>query len=163
MKEAAMKRRIVVLSLLAVVLVACGTDNGGEGSNTSPPTTTVPTTSPPTTTAPTTSPPTTTSAAPQDKGTQPPIESGDWRVDSITVRDNGLGDFGGRARITYTGDNPDGGTNTFTITVFKDGKDVASLLGSASDVPPGGTITADLVSTDKFVPGPYAYDFQKGF
>ncbi|WP_137990579.1 hypothetical protein [Streptomyces vilmorinianum] len=65
-------------------------------------------------------------------------------------------------RITYTGDNPDGGTNTFTITVFKGGKDVASLLGSASEVPPGRTITADLISTDKFVAGPYTYDFQKG-
>ncbi len=79
------------------------------------------------------------------------------------MRNNGLGDFGGRARITYTGDDPDGGTNTFTITVFKGGKDVASLLGSASEVPPGRTITADLVSTDKFVSGPYTYDFQKDF
>ncbi|MGA5193611.1 hypothetical protein [Streptomyces exfoliatus] len=84
-------------------------------------------------------------------------------MDSVTVRDNGLGDFGGRARVTYTGDNPDGGGNTFTVTVFKGGKDVASLLGSASEVPPGRTVTVDLISTDKFVRGPYTYDFQKGF
>lgn len=149
-----MKRQVVALSLLAALLTACGTDDdGGEESGTTPPTTSAPATSPPTTT---------TSAAPQAKGTQPPIESGDWRLDSITVRDN-LGDFGGRARITYTGDSPDSGTNVFTITVFKGGKDVASLQGSASDVPPGRTITAELISTDKFVPGPYTYDFQKDF
>ncbi|MEC4019801.1 hypothetical protein [Streptomyces sp. H27-D2] len=152
-----MKRQVVALSLLAALLTACGTDDGGGGGEESG-------TTPPTTSAPATSPPArTTSAAPQGKGTQPPIESGDWRLDSITVRDNGLGDFGGRARITYTGDNPDGGLNTFTITVFKGGKDVASLEGSASDVQPGRTITADLISTDKFVSGPYTYDFQKDF
>ena len=150
-----MKRHLVVLSLLTALLTACGADDvGGEVSGTVSPTTSAPTTSPPKTT---------TSAAPQGKGSQPPIESGDWRLDSITVRDNGFGDFGGRARITYTGDNAEGAINTFTITVFKGGKDVASLKGSASDVPPGRTITADLISTDKFVSGPYAYDFQKDF
>jgi hypothetical protein len=150
-----MKRQIVVLGLLAAVLTACGTDDDGdEETPTSPPTTSAPATSP---SAETTGP------GPAGKGTQPPIESGDWRLDSITLRDNGLGDFGGRARITYTGDNPDGGTNTFTITVFKDGKDIASLIGSARDVPSGRTITADLVSTDNFVAGPYTFDFQKDF
>jgi hypothetical protein len=149
-----MKRQIVVLSL-AAVLTACGTNTDGGGkATTTPPKTSAPATSPPTTAA---------SAAPQGKGAQPPIESGDWRLDSITVRDSGLGDFGGRTRITYTGDNPDGGNNTFTITVLKGGKDVASLKGSASDVPPGRTITADLISTDNFEAGPYTYDFQKDF
>ena len=129
-----MKRHLVVLSLLTALLTACGADDvGGEVSGMVSPTTSAPTTSPPKTT---------TSAAPQGKGSQPPIESGDWRLDSITVRDNGFGDFGGRARITYTGDNAEGAINTFTITVFKGGKDVASLKGSASDVPPGRTITA---------------------
>ncbi|MDW4910908.1 hypothetical protein RB628_37740 [Streptomyces sp. ADMS] len=150
-----MKNQVIALTLLATVLTACGTDDEGDEEAT---------TSPPTTSALVTSPSAeTTSAVPEGKGTRPPIESGDWRLDSVTVRDSGLGDFGGRARITYTGENPDGGTNTFTITVFKAGKDVASLLGSASDVPPGRTITAVLVSTDKFVAGPYTYDFQKGF
>lgn len=150
-----MKRQIVILSLLAAVLTACGTDDdGGEETTASPPTTSAPATS---------LPAGTTSAVPEGKGTQPPIDSGDWRLDSITARDNGLGDFSGRARITYTGDNPDGGTNTFTITVFKGGKDVASLQGSASDVPSGRTITANLFSTDNFVAGPYTYDFQKDF
>ncbi|MFZ4297941.1 hypothetical protein ACOZE3_08455 [Streptomyces cinereoruber] len=144
-----MRKRIATLGLLALLLTACSTDsNSGEAGGTPP--------------AAGTSAPAKT-AAPQGKGSQPPIESGDWRLDSVTVRDNGLGDFGGRARITYTGDNPDGGTNTFTITVFKGGKDVASLKGSAGEVPPGRTITADLISTDKFTPGPYTYDFQKDF
>lgn len=150
-----MKKQVIALTLLAAALTACGTDDGGdEEATTSPPATPRTATSPPAAT---------TTEVPQGTGTKPPITSGDWRLDSITVRDNGFGDFAGRARITYTGDNPDGGTNTFTVTVFKDGKDVASLKGSASDVPSGRTITADLISTDNFVAGPYTYDFQKDF
>ena len=89
-----------------------------------------------------------------------PIQNGDWRLSSVSIKDDGLGDFGGRARITYTGDNPDGGTNLFTITVFRHGKDVAALEGSAEAVKPGTAATVQLISTDKFVPGPYKYDFQ---
>lgn len=143
-----MKRSRIVPVVLMMALVGCGTEENGGGDSGTPPATTEP-------------PATTTSPAPAEEGAQPPIESGDWRLDSITVSDNGLGDFGGRARITYTGDDPSGGSNVFTITVFVDGQVVASLMGSANEVPPGGTVTADLVSTDEFQPGPYAYDFQK--
>jgi hypothetical protein len=89
-----------------------------------------------------------------------PIQDGDWRLDSITVKDSGLGTFGGRARVTYTGDDDNGGNNIFTVTVFVKGRDVASMQGSASDVRPGKTVTVDLISSDTFVKGPYRYDFQ---
>jgi hypothetical protein len=89
-----------------------------------------------------------------------PIQNGDWRLDSVTVKDDGLGSFGGRARITYTGDNPEGGTNLFTLTVFSHGKDVAALTGSADSVKHGTAATVEFVSTDDFVGGPYKYDFQ---
>ncbi|MFF4361027.1 hypothetical protein [Streptomyces sp. NPDC001604] len=151
-----MKRLVILLVLLLVAgLAACSTSGSKSGASSSSP-------------APskTTSSPSPSSSSPPQAGTrgkQPPIQSGDWRMDSITVRDDGLGDFTGRARITYTGSSPSGGTNTFTVTVFKGGKDIATLDGSANDVLPGHTTTAELVSTDHFVAGPYTYDFQKGF
>jgi hypothetical protein len=89
-----------------------------------------------------------------------PIQNGDWRLDSIRVKDDGVGDFGATARVTYTGDNPEGGTNLFTVTVFAGGKDIAVLNGSASSVQPGRTATVQLISSDTFVGGPYKFDFQ---
>jgi len=89
-----------------------------------------------------------------------PIQNGDWRLDSIRVKDDGLGDFGGVARVTYTGANPAGGTNLFTLTVFVGGKDVAVLNGSAEDVKPGTAETVQFISGDNFVGGPYKFDFQ---
>ena len=88
-----------------------------------------------------------------------PQADGDWRLDSVRIADDGLGDFGGTARITYTGAT-EGGTNLFTIAVFKGGQEVAALSGSADDVSPGDAETVQLISTDKFVPGPHEYDFQ---
>jgi hypothetical protein len=89
-----------------------------------------------------------------------PIQNGDWRLDSVTLKDDGLGDFAARARITYTGQNPDGGDNIFTLTVFKGGKDVAALTGSANSVKPGTAATVEFISQDHFVGGPYKFDFQ---
>jgi hypothetical protein len=89
-----------------------------------------------------------------------PIQNGDWRLDSIRVKDDGLGDFGGTARVTYTGDDPEGGTNIFTVTVFVGGKDIAALQGSANAVMSGRAATVQFISQDKFVGGPYKYDFQ---
>jgi hypothetical protein len=91
---------------------------------------------------------------------QLPIQNGDWRLDSIRVKDDGLGDFGGVARVTYTGANPAGGANLFTLTVFVGGKDVAVLNGSAEDVKPGTAETVQFISGDSFVGGPYKFDFQ---
>lgn len=89
-----------------------------------------------------------------------PLQDGDWRLDSVQVKDDGLGSLGGTARITYTGGDSDGGDNVFTITLFK-GKDVVGTLeGSATTVLPGSTATVQLISTDDFVGGPYKYDFE---
>ena len=91
-----------------------------------------------------------------------PLQNGDWRLDSIQVKNDGLGDLGGVARITYTGDDQSGGDNLFTVTLFKGKNMVGTLNGSASSVKPGTTATVQLISfnSDKYVPGPYKYDFQ---
>lgn len=89
-----------------------------------------------------------------------PLQNGDWRLDSIKVKDDGLGDFGGTARISYTGDDENGGTNLFTITLF-DGKEVVGTLqGSANTVKPGSAVTVQLISQDKYKEGTFKYDFQ---
>ena len=89
-----------------------------------------------------------------------PLQNGDWRLDSIQVKNDGLGDFGGTARVTYTGSDASGGDNVFTVTVFKGEKVVATLTGGANTVRPGTTATVQLISSDKYLPGPYKYDFQ---
>lgn len=89
-----------------------------------------------------------------------PLQNGDWRLDSIQVKNDGLGDFGGTARITYTGSDSSGGDNIFTVTVFKGKNVVATLNGGANTVKPGSTATVQFISSDKYVPGPYKYDFQ---
>lgn len=89
-----------------------------------------------------------------------PMQDGDWRLESVRLKDDGLGDFGATARITYTGDNPDGGDNLFTVTVFRGTKDVATLDGSAMSVLPGKTVSVQLISQDAYKSGPYRYTFQ---
>jgi hypothetical protein len=102
-----------------------------------------------------------TAAAPNVDGRPLPIQSGDWRLDSISVKNDGLGDFGGSGRIAYTGKDTSGGTNLFTVTVFINGKQVATLDGSADSVPTGNEATVELISNDPYVVGTYTYDFQK--
>lgn len=91
-----------------------------------------------------------------------PLEDGDWRLDSVQLKNDGVGDFGGTARITYIGESQNA-DNLFTITVLdKNGGVVASLTGSAEGMDPGGTETVDLISFDKWKPGNYtSFDFQK--
>jgi translation initiation factor IF-2-like protein/uncharacterized protein DUF2510 len=88
-----------------------------------------------------------------------PLRDGDWRLDSISVHDND-GDFSGTARITYTGEKPEGEDNIFTVTLFKGGKDVAVLQGAANAVTREDTATVQLPSSDPWVSGPYTYDFR---
>lgn len=99
--------------------------------------------------------------APSDSGpTNPPIQNGDWVLQSIRVNEEDfLNDFEGSARVTYTGQDPQA-ENAFTVTVFKGGKNVATLTGFANGVAPGSTVTVDLISSDDYVTGPYLYDFQ---
>ena len=88
-----------------------------------------------------------------------PLQDGDWRLESITVASDSRGDFVGSASITYTGGNPEGGDNLFTVTLRKDGKDVGTLQGKAEGVMPGDAATVQLASSDPWVEGPYTYDF----
>jgi hypothetical protein len=48
------------------------------------------------------------------------------------------------------------------VTLFKGKTLVGTLDGSANTVKPGTTVTVDMISlnSDKYVPGPYKYDFQ---
>lgn len=81
----------------------------------------------------------------------------------MQLKDDGLGDFGGIARITYIGEDTNA-SNIFTITVLtKSGDVVATLDGSAEGMNPDGTETVQLISSDTWKPGTYKYfDFQKG-
>jgi hypothetical protein len=92
-----------------------------------------------------------------------PMADGDWRLDTLQLKNDGLGDFGGTARITYTGSDSSGGSNVFTITVLKGSTVVATLNGSADNVQPDGTETVQLISSDSWKPGKYTYDFQTDF
>lgn len=100
----------------------------------------------------------TESAKPKTDGK---LADGGWVVESQTLKNDGLGSFGGTARITNTNDGTESGL--FTLTVFKAGKQVASLTGSSSDVEAGKTVTVTFISSDKYVSGPYTYDFQNDF
>ena len=65
------------------------------------------------------------------------------------MKNDVLGDFGGTARVTYTGSDASGGDNVFTVTVFKGKKVVATLTGGANTVRPGTTATVQFISSDK--------------
>lgn len=91
-----------------------------------------------------------------------PIEDGEWRLDSFQANQNGMGTdgFGGTGRVTYTGDVPEGGTGTFNVTVFKDGQQVAYLTAVTKFLKPGMSEDMWFISSDKYVPGPYTYQFK---
>lgn len=156
-----MRHKILsALAAIIVIIIAVSASGSGSTDNNNAADTTSETT-----TSSSTPKTTTGKKAPSTvKGSGPtatlPIQDGDWRLDSLRLKDDGIGDFGGTARITYTGDDQDGGDNIFTVTVFKGGKDIAVLQGSARTVLPGTTATVQLISQDKFVAGPWQYDFQ---
>ncbi len=89
-----------------------------------------------------------------------PITDGDWSLDTLRIKDDGLGDFGATGRVSYSGSDSDGGSNIFTVTIFKDGEEIGSLTGSAEGVAGGDTETVTFISQDKFEEGPYEFDFQ---
>jgi hypothetical protein len=101
------------------------------------------------TTAPVAAAPAADTGKPNDKG---------WVVQSLRTKDDGLGDFGGSARITNTNDSSK--TGTFTITLSTGGKVIATLQGSASGTSSGQTVSVDLISQDKYSAAAYTYDFQ---
>jgi hypothetical protein len=90
-----------------------------------------------------------------------PVQSGNWRLDSVTVTDDG-GAFHGNGQITNTGSTAaNDGISLFTVTLYLNGKLVAHLDGSANDVPAGGTVTVEFSSSEPYLPGPYLYAFQQ--
>lgn len=154
------KKRFILLAIVVVIVVIIIAANAGGGSKSTNSSSTAGTaTGTSASTKGATAKPTATNSA-ADGGKALPIQNGDWRLDSLRVVNDGLGSFGATARVTYTGKDDAGGTNLFTVTVFKGGKDIAVLNGSATSVAPGSTATVQFISTDKFAAGPYTYDFQ---
>jgi hypothetical protein len=85
----------------------------------------------------------------------------DWVLQSYQFKNDGLGDFGGTARITNN--SGEARSASFTLTLFKSGEQVASLQGSADEVDPGKTVTVQLISQDKYQRGTFQVDFQVDF
>jgi hypothetical protein len=76
----------------------------------------------------------------------------------LQLKDDGLGDIGGIARIKNIGSSSL--TGSFTFTLFQSGRIVGTAQGSAQEVSPGQTVTVQLVSQDKMFYGRYRYQFQ---
>jgi hypothetical protein len=74
------------------------------------------------------------------------------------LKDDGLGDFGGTARVTNVSDSERSAILTYTF--FKGGEQVGTAQGSASEVGAGETATVQLVSSDPFVAGVDRVEFQ---
>lgn len=81
-----------------------------------------------------------------------------FALDDLQIKDDGLGDIGGVARITNVSDQPL--TMTFTVSFFQNGQLVGSAIGSANDVAPGQTVTESVISQDPIINGPFKYQFQ---
>lgn len=179
-------RRVLAAVLLTGLAAGCGGTVTGQGNylgagaptTSTPPTTassssasesTEPTSESPTpsaTTTATTTPTTVTTTSVVTTTTPPPPPPGEefnqdgWVVDTVEFSDS-FGFFDGTARITNTADAARSGL--FTFTLFKDEALVATLIGTVTDVPPGDTVTATLISGDTYVAGPYSIDFQVDF
>jgi hypothetical protein len=79
-------------------------------------------------------------------------------VDDLQIEDDGLGDIGGFARIRNV--SSEALSLTFTFTFFQSGRIVGIAQGSGSEVAPGQTITAQLVSQAEMFYGQFDYQFQ---
>jgi hypothetical protein len=124
-------------SVLMVLVVFGAANNFGDPSTASPPSTGNQSVAAP--------------AKRMDKG---------WFLDSSSFPGHGIGDgdFAGTTRITNTSKTT--ASASFTITLLVNGGTVASLGGSAHDVPAGKTVTVKLTSQDDYQAGPYTLDFQ---
>ncbi|MBA2417194.1 MAG: hypothetical protein H0V64_15180 [Geodermatophilaceae bacterium] len=180
-------RQLLTAVLLSVLVAGCGGTVSGQGSylragpavpsSTGTPSTGAPTSGAPTTGEPTestsaepspTTENTSTSAAPTTASATsappPPSEEFDsqgWVVESVEFSSDILGNFQGIARINNTADIPR--SALFTFSLFKGEDLVAALIGSVTEVPPGDTVTVQLIGLDPFVEGPYSIDFQVDF
>jgi len=158
------------LLVLGIVISAAG----GGGSTTSTTTSTSTATDPLTTSSPAAAThaapaaaappaPQATTQAPAPIAPVTPVVNGKpndkgWVLQSYETKDDGLGNFGGTARITNSNDSAK--TATFTLTLARNGVQVASLQGSAESVAPGKTVTVALISQDKYSAAKATSDFQ---
>lgn len=82
-------------------------------------------------------------------------------VETLQIKDDGLGDIGGIARLKNT--TASTLTITFTFTFFTTGGSVVgTATGDANDVAPGETVTVNLLSQDPIsrIPSSFKYQFQ---
>ena len=98
--------------------------------------------------------------------TSPPLTAGKASdkgivVEELDVKNDGLGDIGGVARLKNTLSKTV--TFTFTFTFFKSNGTVAGTAeGSADSVAPGQIVTVNLLSQDPIsgLPASFHYQFQ---
>jgi hypothetical protein len=88
-----------------------------------------------------------------------PMDQG-WVLDSYRFREHALGDFAATAQVMNT--NNTAQSAVITITVLVSGHPVAILQGVVDKAATGRTVTVELTSQDKYLPGPYTIDFQTG-
>jgi hypothetical protein len=97
-------------------------------------------------------------AAPSAPAAPDGLADGSFTSEPPMLKDDGIGGFGGTARVTNTADKEL--TATFTYTIFKADAQVGSAIGVANAVGAGQTATVQLSSQDPFVEGPYRVEFQ---
>lgn len=140
---------VAVVVVLIIIIVASSKGGSGGGTNNAAPSTGGSTT--------------TGTAAPTAQAAQKdPLTDNNWTASDIRVTTNQFGSTA-NARIV----NHENGTRSgaFTLTVFKDGKSVATFNGFANDVEGGSTATVQFVTTDDLgnTPEPYTYELQSDF
>lgn len=92
-----------------------------------------------------------------------PSFSGDLRLDGVYVRPEGFtGTFNGVAKLTWTGAKAIGAQQTFSVTVSRHGKKVATMTGAIASVAPGAITTVHLTSKDRFTQGPLTFALGTG-
>jgi hypothetical protein len=96
--------------------------------------------------------------APAEPAPDGDLSDGSFTSEPPQLKDDGLGDFGGTARVTNVSDGEKSALLTYTF--FKGGEQVGTAQGSASEVGAGETATVQLVSTDEFVTGVDRIEFQ---
>ena len=83
-----------------------------------------------------------------------------WFLERASFPDHSVGDGDFVGTVFLTNANQSTVSASFTLTVLANGQTVASLQGSANNVPAGKTVTVQLTSQDEYQPGPYALDFR---
>lgn len=86
-----------------------------------------------------------------------PKVAGDWRLESVTLKRDIEGRFGGVGVIEYTGKTR--ATGSFTLVVFSGGRQIAILRGATSQAKPNTSTTVSWVSADPWAEEYDGYTF----